>query len=74
MDRLNPKVPPQHIVVVGDSPHDAEAAGKAGLRTIGVLCGGFAEADLRKAGCVAIFAGPEDLLRRFDESPLGKAQ
>src|ERR1700712_1270455 len=32
------------ILVVGDSPYDAEAAGKAGLRTIGVLCGGFAEA------------------------------
>jgi HAD superfamily hydrolase (TIGR01549 family) len=70
LDRLGAKNRREQVVVVGDSPHDAEAAGKAGIRTIGVLCGGFAEADLRKAGCIAIFAGPEDLLKRYDESPL----
>lgn len=70
LDRLGRKIARERVVVVGDSPHDAEAAGKAGLRTVGVLCGGFPEADLRKAGCVAIFQGPEDLLRRYDESPL----
>ena len=58
-------------IVVGDTPYDAEAAGKAGLRTIGVLCGGFPEDELRAAGCVAIFQGPADLLARYDESPLG---
>jgi len=72
LERLGAKVRREQVVVVGDSPHDAEAAGKAGLRTVGVLCGGFSEADLRKAGCVAIFAGPEDLLRRYHESPLGE--
>ena len=35
------------VVVVGDSPYDAEAAGKVGLRTIGFRSGGFAEAKLR---------------------------
>jgi HAD superfamily hydrolase (TIGR01549 family) len=30
------------VVVVGDSPYDAEAAGKAGLWTIGFRSGGFA--------------------------------
>jgi phosphoglycolate phosphatase-like HAD superfamily hydrolase len=29
---------------VGDTPYDAEAAGKAGIPTIGMLCGGFTEA------------------------------
>jgi HAD superfamily hydrolase (TIGR01509 family) len=57
-------------VVVGDTPWDAEAAGKAGLATIGVLCGGFPEGDLRAAGCRAIYADPADLLARFDTSPL----
>jgi beta-phosphoglucomutase-like phosphatase (HAD superfamily) len=33
----------REAIVVGDSPYDAEAAGKIGLRTIGVLCGGFPE-------------------------------
>jgi phosphoglycolate phosphatase-like HAD superfamily hydrolase len=57
-------------IVVGDSPYDAEAAGKIGLRTIGVLCGGFPEGDLRKAGCIAIYRDPADFLIRFDQSPL----
>ena len=30
------------VVVIGDAPYDVEAAGKAGLRTIGFRCGGFA--------------------------------
>jgi HAD superfamily hydrolase (TIGR01549 family) len=58
------------VVVVGDSPYDAEAAGKVGLRTIGFLSGGFAEAKLRAAGCIAIYDGPADLLARYDESVL----
>jgi len=62
----------EEVVVVGDSPHDAEAAGKAGLRTVGVRCGGFPEADLRAAGCFAIYDGPQDLLQHYDESPLRK--
>jgi HAD superfamily hydrolase (TIGR01509 family) len=72
LDRLGKGFNPQQAVVVGDSPHDAEAAGKAGLRTIGVLCGGFAEKDLRAAGCVAIYQGPEDLLRHYDQSLLAQ--
>ena len=59
--------------VVGDTPYDAEAAGKAGLRTIGLLCGGFPEPVLREAGCLAIFASPEHLLANYDTSPLAKA-
>ncbi len=70
LDRLGSDVQPENVVIVGDSPFDAEAAGKAGVRTVGVLCGGFAEKDLREAGCVAIFRDPEDLWRRYEESPL----
>ncbi len=61
---------PDEAIVIGDTPYDAEAAGKAGLRSIGVLCGGFPEAGLREAGCIAIFRDPADLLARYDESPL----
>ena len=59
-------------MVVGDTPYDAEAAGKAGLRTIGVLCGGFSEESLRAAGCIAIYRDPADLLARYDRSPLAR--
>ncbi len=34
------------VIVVGDTPYDAEAAGKANLRTIGVLSGGFSAENL----------------------------
>jgi HAD superfamily hydrolase (TIGR01549 family) len=62
----------EEAVVVGDTPYDAEAAGKVGLRTVGVLCGGFPEADLRAAGCGAIFRNPADLLARYEQSPLAE--
>ena len=58
------------VLVIGDSPFDAEAAGKAGLRTIGVLSGGFTEEQLRDAGCVEIYRGAEDLLNEYDRSAL----
>jgi HAD superfamily hydrolase (TIGR01509 family) len=57
-------------VAVGDTPYDAEAARSAQMRAIGLLCGGFPEHGLREAGCEAIYRDPEDLLGRFDESPL----
>ena len=56
-------------IVVGDTPYDAEAAGKINLRTIGVLCGGFPEEELRAAGCASIYRDPADLLARYDASP-----
>jgi phosphoglycolate phosphatase-like HAD superfamily hydrolase len=58
-------------VAIGDTPYDAEAAGRAGIRTIGLLSGGFTEAALRQAGCVAVYPGPGALLACFDQSPLG---
>jgi HAD superfamily hydrolase (TIGR01509 family) len=57
-------------IVIGDSPYDAEAAVKAGLPVIGVLCGGFPEAQLSEAGCTAIYRDPQDLLDGYDASPL----
>jgi HAD superfamily hydrolase (TIGR01549 family) len=57
-------------IVIGDTPHDAEAATKAGLRTIGVLCGGFPEQELRDAGCFAIYRDLAHLLSEYNESPL----
>ena len=43
---------------IGDTPYDAEAAGRPKIATIGVLCGGFPETSLRQAGCVEIYPGP----------------
>jgi HAD superfamily hydrolase (TIGR01509 family) len=57
-------------IAVGDTPYDAQAAGELGLRTIGLLCGGWPERELRRAGCVAIYRDPADLLGHHDQSPL----
>ena len=56
-------------LAIGDTPYDAEAAAKIGIKTIGMLCGGFPEADLRKAGCIGIYQDPADLLRGYEKSP-----
>ena len=70
LGRLDPGADKDRVFVIGDSPWDAIAAGRLGVRPIGVLCGGFPEADLREAGCVAIYRDPADLLDRLDESPI----
>ncbi len=74
LDRLD-GVAPDHAIVVGDTPYDAQAAAKVGLRTIGVLSGGFPERDLRAAGCFAIYRDPADMLARYDDvlRDIGKA-
>lgn len=69
LSRLAP-LGPDEAVVVGDTPYDAEAARTAGLKTVGVLSGGFPEAALREAGCIAIYRDAEDLLRHYEGSPL----
>ena len=65
-------VRPSEAVVVGDTPYDAQAAGKAGVQTVGLLSGGFPEEDLRAAGCVRIYRDAADLLANYDASPLAK--
>jgi HAD superfamily hydrolase (TIGR01549 family) len=59
-------------VAIGDTPYDAEAAGKAKIATIGVLCGGFPESSLRQAGCVQIYPGPAALFARLADSLLAR--
>lgn len=72
LDRLG-RPPIEEVMVIGDSPHDAVAAGKLGLQTLGVLCGGFDERVLREAGCMDIYRDPAHLLAAYDASPLSDA-
>jgi HAD superfamily hydrolase (TIGR01509 family) len=58
----------EETLVIGDTPYDIEAAGKAGLKTIAFRCGGFPEETLR--GAIAIYDDPADLLARYADSPL----
>jgi HAD superfamily hydrolase (TIGR01549 family) len=54
--------PESSVIVVGDTPDDAVAAHKAGLPVVGVLCGGFSDADLKSHGCFAVYEDPADIL------------
>ncbi len=57
-------------VMVGDSTFDCEAAKRAGLETVAVLTGGFAEAELREAGAAVVFGSIVELRERLEETPL----
>lgn len=60
-------------IMVGDSPYDAQAAGKIGLRTVGLLCGGFSEVELSRAGCHELYRDPQELLQQYERSSLSEA-
>jgi HAD superfamily hydrolase (TIGR01509 family) len=64
------KLPATKCVALGDTPYDAEAAGKAGVRTIGVTTGGWSREELMAAGCVEAYESVAELLERFEESAL----
>jgi HAD superfamily hydrolase (TIGR01549 family) len=65
LDKLD-DVSPNDAITVGDTRFDVEAAAKADLATIAVLCGGTAENVLRKAGAIAIYRDPADMLAHYD--------
>jgi HAD superfamily hydrolase (TIGR01509 family) len=62
------KARPEHAIMIGDTPYDIEAAGRAGVRVIAFRSGGWNDPDLK--GAVAIYDGPADLLAHLSESPL----
>ena len=68
------RVQPDEAIFVGDTPYDAIAATRLHVRTIGVLCGGFPESELRKAGCIEIYNDPADLLSKYEVSALAEAR
>jgi len=61
---------PDRTLVVGDTPWDVEAAGKVGLKVVGVLTGGATREQLDEAGAIAIYEDVAELLDRLDDSPL----
>ena len=61
---------PNEVLALGDTPYDAEAAGKAGVWTIGVESGGWKRNELLEAGCIEVYKDVADLLENFDQSAL----
>lgn len=62
----------EDTIFVGDSVWDVKAAAELKIPTIGLLCGGTSEAELRDAGASEIWENPRELLENLDSSLLGK--
>ncbi|MEB7503893.1 HAD family hydrolase [Arthrobacter koreensis] len=58
-------------VFVGDSVWDVKSAAALGIPTIGLMCGGTSEAELREAGAEQVYASPRELLDNLKDSLLG---
>lgn len=52
----------RRTAMVGDTPYDIEAATRAGVRTIGLTCGGWSKQALKEAGAWKVYADPAELL------------
>ncbi|CAL9347882.1 Validoxylamine A 7'-phosphate phosphatase [Streptomyces sp. enrichment culture] len=63
-------VPAGRAVFVGDTVWDMKAGSRAGVRCVGVLCGGIPRADLERAGADAVYVDPAHLLASLADSPL----
>jgi HAD superfamily hydrolase (TIGR01509 family) len=66
------KLRPEGAVMIGDTPYDIEAAGRAGVTTIALRCGGWWD-DVALAGAVATYVDPGALLAHIYRSPLAAA-
>lgn len=60
--------PAQAALMIGDTPYDVQAAGRAGVPIIALRSGGWDDSDL--VGALAIYDDPADLLAHYDASPL----
>lgn len=58
---------PEEATMLGDTPYDVEASGRAGVRCVALRCGGWGDAELGDA--VAVYDDPSDLLARYADSP-----
>jgi len=59
---------PDEAIFVGDAVWDVEASAKAGVRCIGLECGGTSASELREAGAVHTYKDCADLLAHWDEA------
>ena len=64
---------PSGAIMIGDTPDDIEAAGRATVPTIALRCGGWWPDDAL-AGAIAIYDDPADLLQNYEGSPIKAAK
>jgi HAD superfamily hydrolase (TIGR01549 family) len=64
-------VPLEHCIVVGDSIWDMLAAGRRRALSVGLLSGGYSQAELEQAGAFRVYADPADMLEHIEDVGLG---
>jgi HAD superfamily hydrolase (TIGR01509 family) len=65
------KVPVEQCIVVGDSIWDMLAAGRRRALSVGLLSGGYSQAELEQAGAFRVYADPADMLEHIEDIGLG---
>lgn len=63
-------VPASQAVMLGDTPYDVKAAARAGVRIIGLRCGGWSDRELK--GAEEVHQDPADLLEKYETSILSR--
>jgi HAD superfamily hydrolase (TIGR01509 family) len=63
-------VSPESALMIGDTRWDVEAAARCGVRTIALRSGGRSDAELRRAGAIAVYENVGELLENIASSPL----
>ena len=61
------RVSPQECYVVGDAVWDLLAARRANMLSVGLLCGGYGEEELARAGAYRVYRDPAELNASLDE-------
>jgi HAD superfamily hydrolase (TIGR01509 family) len=60
-------VPPEQCYVIGDAVWDLLAARRAGMLSVGLLSGGYGEAELTASGAFRVYRDAEELRQSLDE-------
>ena len=55
------------VLVIGDTPYDAQAAVKAGLKIIGVESGGWSREKLIEEGCAEVYRNIGEILEKYTD-------
>jgi HAD superfamily hydrolase (TIGR01509 family) len=64
-------IPVEYCIVVGDSVWDMLAAGRRRALSVGLLSGGYSQAELEQAGAFRVYADPADMLEHIEDIGLG---
>ena len=60
-------VPLGDCIVTGDSIWDVLAAGRKRALPVGLLCGGYSQEELERAGAFRVYADPADMLLHLED-------